>query len=398
LLLEDVPGDDSNDDLGDGLESITIENTTGSLGGRVELNPVDGSYTYFSPGGGVERDDKFNYTITDLDDESSSTLTITVTIDQPDPPIAEAGLNQPQTGQPPIIVGQRVTLDGNESRDAAGNSVTGYAWSFTQRPPNATIELVEPNTATPSFTPTVPGEYILSLTVTDAQGLPSVADTVTITVVLIDPPTANAGPDQPETTGSPVIVDQIVTLDGSASRDAAGNPVTGYQWSFTQRPPNSTADLREANIAKPSFTPDTAGEYILSLTVTDAQDISSVADTVTISVAVDLEDCDVTTVRDLDTIEVKFDPDAPPKTGNVLEGNSCLGKNITLKITSSTVSGIGDNFTFNLDENGNYFILLPSMPVSPTAEKTYIIINNNKDINDDDRVSDTRTLSVKFIK
>ena len=88
------------------------------------------------------------------------------------------------------------------------------------------------------------------------------------------PPVANAGPDQT------VFVTQVVTLDGSASSDIDGDPLT-YQWSFVSRPEGSTAALSSPTAVNPSFTADKAGTYTVQLIVNDGT-FDSAPDTVNI--------------------------------------------------------------------------------------------------------------------
>ncbi len=88
------------------------------------------------------------------------------------------------------------------------------------------------------------------------------------------PPGANAGPDQT------VLVTQAVTLDGSASSDIDGDPLT-YQWSFVSRPLGSTAALSSPTAVNPSFTADKAGTYTVQLIVNDGT-LDSAPDTVNI--------------------------------------------------------------------------------------------------------------------
>jgi hypothetical protein len=75
--------------------------------------------------------------------------------------------------------------------------------------------------------------------------------------------TANAGPDQS------VQVGQVVTLDGSASTDSQGKPLS-YQWTVLRKPAKSNVALTQPATAKPTFKPDEVGEYELQLTVTSA--------------------------------------------------------------------------------------------------------------------------------
>lgn len=91
-------------------------------------------------------------------------------------------------------------------------------------------------------------------------------------------PVANAGISQN------IPNDTLVTLDGSASSDANGDTLA-YSWTFASKPTGSSAALSNASIAKPTFTPDVAGAYVLNLVVNDGM-ISSNAATVTITATV----------------------------------------------------------------------------------------------------------------
>jgi hypothetical protein len=87
-------------------------------------------------------------------------------------------------------------------------------------------------------------------------------------------PVADAGEDQSVTEG------ETVTLDGSDSYDNDGFLVS-FEWTCTSH----TVTLIGAQTSTPSFVPETAGDYIFSLRVSDDEEDWSDLDTVTIHVS-----------------------------------------------------------------------------------------------------------------
>lgn len=90
-------------------------------------------------------------------------------------------------------------------------------------------------------------------------------------------PVANAGSAQN------VMVGNSVTLDGTASVDANGDTIS-HTWVFISRPAGSTAVLSLPSSAKPVFTADVAGTYVISLIVNDGK-INSAPSNVTVTAA-----------------------------------------------------------------------------------------------------------------
>ena len=80
-------------------------------------------------------------------------------------------------------------------------------------------------------------------------------------------PVANAGIAQDVITGA------LVTLNGGASSDANGDPLT-YSWTLTSKPAGSGATLVSATSVTPTFTADVAGSYVATLVVNDGQEDS----------------------------------------------------------------------------------------------------------------------------
>ncbi len=181
-------------------------------------------------------------------------------------PIANAGSDQT------AVVGANVTLNGSASTDPSGTGTLTYSWAFASRPAASTTTLKSPTTVMPSFLVDVPGNYVITLTVSNTSG--SGTDSVTISTIN-SPPVANAGPNQTVPLGAKV------SLNGTGSSDVDGNPLT-FHWSLVTRPATSTSVLSGATTASPTFFADVPGTYIAGLTVNDGM-VNSNPSMVTIS-------------------------------------------------------------------------------------------------------------------
>lgn len=183
-------------------------------------------------------------------------------------PVARAGADQ--TG----FIGQSVALDGSASSDIDGDPLT-YAWSIASAPAGSQAAIVDPAQVQATFTPDVPGQYLIELIVDDGT-VASAPDTMAISTEAPNaPPVANAGPDQTVAAGATAL------LDGTGSSDADGDPLS-FNWSLNTRPAQSGATLQGANTATPSLTVDRPGTYVAQLIVRDRQ-ADSQPDTVSIS-------------------------------------------------------------------------------------------------------------------
>lgn len=168
-------------------------------------------------------------------------------------PISNAGINLSSR------VGEQVHLDGSKSTDADGDTLSPR-WSLISKPKNSAAVLIDIHTMHPTFTPDVPGDFIIQLAVYDGMFL-SPIDTVTVSSNNLAP-TANAGPAQSATLG------QVINLDGSYSMDPEAQPLT-YYWTAVSLPSNSTAQLSDNSAVSPSFTVDAVGSYVFQLIVSD---------------------------------------------------------------------------------------------------------------------------------
>ena len=183
-------------------------------------------------------------------------------------PVANAGPAQS------VVAGALVTLDGTASSDANLNLIT-FSWSLIYKPSNSAAALDSATSVRPKFTADQPGTYVWGLVVNDGQ-VNSATSTVTVTAAPVNAaPVANAGPSQNVVllqNGTPV------TLNGGASSDADGNPLT-YKWSMVSKPKNSVAALSSATAVSPTFTADKVGTYVAVLVVNDGKLDSAVSST-----------------------------------------------------------------------------------------------------------------------
>jgi len=169
-------------------------------------------------------------------------------------PVADAGPDQAV-----IRLGSTVQLDGTESYDDEGDDFT-YQWTIISRPDGSMTELSNPASAMPTLVPDVYGAYVIELVVADAWDV-SAPDSVTISFDNVAP-VAVAGGNQA------VVQGDLVELDGFASHDVNGDPLT-YSWSLVSAPAGSFAQIVPAAVCLTSFVADVPGEYIVSLMVND---------------------------------------------------------------------------------------------------------------------------------
>jgi PKD repeat protein len=169
---------------------------------------------------------------------SNSVGTDTVRIVVNAPPVAEAGPDRS------LAVGEVTTFDATASTDQDG-AIVDYRWDFGDgaRGTGARVDYAYPRS----------GTYPVTLTVRDDSATATNLDTDRLTVVVNEPPVAEAGEDQIVTTSE-------VKFDGSGSSDADG-AVARYEWDF--------GDGTSGTGATPTHVYNKSGTYRVTLTVTD---------------------------------------------------------------------------------------------------------------------------------
>ncbi|MGD8176915.1 PKD domain-containing protein [Marinimicrobium sp. ARAG 43.8] len=160
---------------------------------------------------------------------------------------------------------QSVALDGSESHSPNG-SITGWEWRFISQPAGSEADIADIEGADQGqamFTPDLPGEYVVLLTVSDAEGRSEDTQEARATVLAVNPnPLA-------------VVSDEInwilgtVQLDGSRSQapDGGDRERLIYEWTLTEKPDGSEAELDQGSLIYPRFTADVVGTYRAELIV-----------------------------------------------------------------------------------------------------------------------------------
>lgn len=197
----------------------------------------------------------FNVTVTDNSGGTASDQ-VAVTVNNPVPPVANAGPNQTIT-----LPTSSTTLSGSGT-DADG-TIARYGWTQTAGPTTATI--ASPATASTLVSALVAGTYTFRLTVTDNSDRTGTDDVN----VLVQPgnvaPVANAGANQTIT-----LPTSSVSLSGSASTDDVG--IATYTWTKVGGP--ATFTITTPTTVNTTVTGLVAGIYVFRLTVTDAGGLS----------------------------------------------------------------------------------------------------------------------------
>ncbi|MBS2022123.1 MAG: hypothetical protein JST92_06905, partial [Deltaproteobacteria bacterium] len=178
----------------------------------------------------------------------------------------------PETGQG-VTLAAKVT-DGNASGcNVPSAAPFSYAWTLAPggTAVSSTAILSNPTSASPAFTPDLPGLYDYSVVVTDALGYQGVfssaartasinARTCALSVAVAAPTSTNTG-SAAQLTATPSFTCSTGTLATTS---------VAYAWTFDSVAKGSTAQLNNTSIPNPSFTLDVpASSWTVRVTVTD---------------------------------------------------------------------------------------------------------------------------------
>ena len=247
--------------------------------------------------------------------------TVLITVTDVTPPTAVTG------GDQTLHVGSPMVLDGSASTDNVG--IISYTWTFHDETPQTLTGV------STSYTFQSPGNYTVSLNVTDATGNWA-TEALIITVLPSSEVLANAGPDQI------VNEDVEVTLHGSVSWNSTD--FVTYTWTFHDGFPQT---LIGPTI---NYTFSTPGNYTITLTVTDTPDYTA-----------------------MDTLEITVQDVTKPAPIITVESPLIVGTPVTVSASASTdnvgitqyawdfgdghvVTGINTSHSYTIP--GNYTLVL----------------------------------------
>lgn len=182
-------------------------------------------------------------------------------------PMAKGGRDQN------VLTGSLVTLDGTGSKDPNGFPLS-YQWSFVSVPAGSTTTIGNSTAPNPAFTPDLSGDYLIKLVVNNGTSNSAPG------LVIIRAASPNAAPNAVAGADQLIYQTDTVTLDGSASSDPNGDPLT-YAWLMVSTPAGSQAAFSNTTAVNPTFVADVNGAYVARLTVSDGVN-SSFADVVVV--------------------------------------------------------------------------------------------------------------------
>lgn len=168
-----------------------------------------------------------------------------------------------------VSIGSGIVLDASKSSDPDGDTVT-TSWELIGKPAASMAALV-PGEASARFVVDVAGTYQVRVRGTDPMGaygeavyVFEAANRSPYNNVILDTVAVIDRAQQTSIAGAPVIA------SGALSYDETGAAL-GYQWMLESRPAASVAAIAAPARSQLTFTPDVAGSYVLSLTVSNGK-------------------------------------------------------------------------------------------------------------------------------
>lgn len=138
-----------------------------------------------------------------------------------------------------------------------------FTWVISKKPAGSNSAIKNANALVTSFRPDLAGEYTIQLTATNPAATIEKHYQVTDAAENAAP---NVFPTESVITG----IDTNITLSANAV-DPDNNDLT-YQWTVANKPSNATVTLTDETTENASFSANAAGEYELSIAVSDSKE------------------------------------------------------------------------------------------------------------------------------
>ncbi|WP_281193160.1 RHS repeat domain-containing protein [Candidatus Accumulibacter aalborgensis] len=246
-------------------------------------------------------------------------------------PFANAGPDQS------VPLGSLIRLDGSASRDPEGATLS-YAWLLIARPAGSHAALTGADSANPTFSADLPGQYLVQLIVNDGQ-LASTPNTVSISVTNTPPTVSLSAPAAKQSFTAPA----TITVSAEAA-DTTGNitEVAFYQGST----PIGSATSAPYRI---TWSNVPVGNYVLKARATDSGGATTWSAEVPIAVAAGGVKIYYLHQDHLNTPRMVTD-DA----NRVVWRNTPLGEPFGMSLPEEDPDGDGQAFTLNLRFPGQY--------------------------------------------
>jgi PKD repeat protein len=221
-----------------------------------------------------------------------------------------------------------------------GPGTPAYSWTVTKTKNATTTSFASGSAASLTFTPDDNGTYNVGLTVTTSGGSGSASASISVTNVAPSV-TVNGAPANG-------VVGVAINLSSSVSDPSSADTLAGfiYAWSVTR----NGSFVTSGTTSSLSFTPNAAGSYVVTLTVTD-QGQASGMDSRTVNVV-----------------------DVPP-TASIGGAPASSPEGTAINLTS-TVSGTGTlSYAWGVTKNGIAFAAGPgtSLSFTPDDNGTYVV-------------------------
>ncbi len=171
---------------------------------------------------------------------------------------------------------QGVASDADNLIDCALNQSLSYQWRIINAPAGSEAVLLNANTDRPSFIPNVAGNITVEAMVTDSTGL-TTSQTLSINISACGAqhPSISAT-SSTNASNANVLIDLNATItDDDNLAPCSLNQSFHYTWQLLSRPLGSSAQIQGNGFSNAQFTPDIAGNYVVSVIGSDSNGLLS---------------------------------------------------------------------------------------------------------------------------